>query len=328
MIFLNLNDEKLLNEFVQTRNLTRRTEHGYRDSLKKYTNFHSKSFCKLINEADYEEEIGVRWKNRMLKQRLIKFRAYLYSNFMSSSAKTHFQRILTLYKHFEIEIHDLPKISTKSTTSYIITFEDLPSKKIIKDSLEIANPVMRALILFILSSGCARREALNLTINDFIEATYEYHHSNGLKSALFKLNKLNDIVPIFKIKRQKTNKFYFTFCSPEATNEIISYLLKNRKIIGNDPLFKINLNYLNQNFAEINEKLNLPKVGKYRKLRTHMLRKLHASLLYNFGNDLSLNEIDSLQGRSKDSVHSAYFMENPNILKKKYIKSLDVLKIF
>ena len=70
---------------------------------------------------------------------------------MYNTAKIHFQKILTLYRHFEIEIHNLPKISNKSSKNYIITFEDLPTKEIIKNALEIANSVMRALILFIIS---------------------------------------------------------------------------------------------------------------------------------------------------------------------------------
>ena len=42
---------------------------------------------------------------------------------------------------------------------------------------------------------------------------------------------------------------------------------------------------------------------------------------------LSLDEIDALQGRRKDSTHSSYFMENPYILKRKYINSLDSINI-
>lgn len=64
-------------------------------------------------------------------------------------------------------------------------------------------------------------------------------------------------------------------------------------------MFKINLDYLNNNFVKINNELALGKVGKYNKFRSHMLRKFHASALYNAENGLSLEEIDSLQGRKK-----------------------------
>nr|WP_295604850.1 site-specific integrase [uncultured Methanobrevibacter sp.] len=322
------NDEILLNDFVKIRNLSSRTYHGYKDSLKKYTSFLNDSFINLLKEADQEEENGIRWKNRKLKQRLIHFRAFLYENFMITTAKVHFQRILTLYRHFEIEIHELPKISLKSCKqSKPITFEDLPTKEILRGAVEIANPVMRALILFMSTSGCARRETLNLTIQDFIDATYEYHGEKDIKRALLALKEMDDVVPTFRIRRQKTNKFYFTFCSPNASKEIVSYLLNNRKLNSADKLFKINLDYLNNNFVKINNELALGKVGKYNKFRSHMLRKFHASALYNAENGLSLEEIDSLQGRKKDNTHSAYFMENPNKLRKKYIESLDSINV-
>ena len=321
-------DEKLLDEFVNARNLSSRTKHGYKDALKKYTSFLEKSFDYLLKEADHEEEKLIRWKDRKIKQYLIKFRIYLQEEFMISTAKIHFQRIITLYKHFEIEIHKLPKFSMNSCKqSNLIMFEDLPTKEIIKNAVKISNPVMKALILFMSSSGCARRETLNLTIGDFIEASYEYHKRNDVKEALLVLKDLNFVVPTFRIKRQKTNKFYFTFCSPEASNEIVKYLLGNRKLNKEDKLFKINLDYLNKNFNNINNELGLGKVGTYNKFRSHMLRKFHASSLYNAEKGLSLEEIDALQGRKKDNTHSSYFMENPYILKKKYIKSLDAVII-
>lgn len=321
-------DEKLLDEFVKTRNLSPRTKHGYKDALNKYTAFLKHSFEYLLDEADQEEESRIRWKNRKLKKYLINFRRYLQEEFMISTAKVHFQRILTLYKHFGIEIHELPKTSNNSCKqSKPITFDDLPTKEIIRKAIAISNPVMRALILFMSSSGCARRETLNLTIGDFIDASYEYHKKENIKDALLVLNELNEVIPNFRIRRQKTNKYYFTFCSPEASNEIVSYLLNYRKLKTDDKLFKINLDYLNKNFGNINKELNLGKVGTYNRFRSHMLRKFHASSLYNAENGLSLDEIDALQGRRKDNTHSSYFMENPLILKKKYMNSLDSLLI-
>ena len=52
--------------------------------------------------------------------------------------------------------------------------------EIIKDAINITNPIMQAIILFISSSGCARQETLNITIQDFIDATREYHDSDDI----------------------------------------------------------------------------------------------------------------------------------------------------
>ncbi len=322
-------DKKILEDISKTRNLALKTKQSYKNALNIYTTFQNESFQYLLKEAEYEEELSIRWKKRKLKQRLINFRTYLHKNYLISTSKVYFQRILTLYRHYEIEIHDLPSISTKSARmSKPITFEDLPTKKIIKNAIEISNPLMKAIILFISSSGCARRETLNLTVGDFINATFDYHDTNNINDALSILSELDFIIPTFRIKRQKTNKFYFTFCSQESSKAIVDYLINERKNLKyNDKLFNLNLYYWNKYFNNINNELNLGKVGEYNRFRSHMLRKFHASSLYNDDNGLSLSEIDALQGRSKDNTHSAYFMENPIKLKKKYIKILDALLI-
>ena len=327
---MNKFDERILKILSKTRNLSSKTKQSYKNALKVYIKFQNKSFHDLLKEAENEEELGIRWKKRKLKVRLVNFRIFLQENYLASTSKLYFQRVLTLYKHYEIEIHDLPPISTKSSKfSKPVTFEDLPTKEIIKNAVKIANPIMKAIILFISSSGCSRRETLNLTVGDFINATYEYHKTDEIKKALLILKELEFIIPIFRLRRQKTNKFYFTFCSHEASKFIVDYLIKlNFNFTHEDTLFNLNLYYWNKYFKKINDKLNLGKVGEYNRFRSHMLRKFHASSLYNFNNGLSLSEIDALQGRGKNNTHSSYFMENPMKLREKYIYSLDALIIF
>ena len=327
---MNSHDKRLLENVFKSRNLAFKTKQSYKNAVMAYVGCQGKSFHDLLKEADQEEEMMIRWKNRKLKQRLIKFRIYLQENFLLSTSKVYFQRILTLYRHFEIEIHDLPLISTKSAKmSKPVTFDDLPTKEMIRNAVEIANPIMKAIILFISSSGCARMETLNLTVGDFIDATYEYHETKEIDKALTILKELDFVIPIFRIKRQKTNKFYFTFCSHEASIAIIDYLINlDYELTKDDKLFNLNLYYWNKYFNNINNQLELGKVGEYNKFRSHMLRKFHASSLYNSENGLSLFEIDALQGRGKNSTHSSYFMENPQNLRNKYINSLNSLLIY
>ena len=251
-------DEDILEDISNTRNLAFKTKQSYKNALNIYTMFQNESFHDLLKEAEYEEELGIRWKKRKLKQRLINFRIYLHKNYLMSTSKVYFQRILTLYRHHEIEIHNLPSIITKSAEmSKLITFEDLPTKEIIEGAIKISNPIMKAIILFISSSGCARRETLNLTVGDFIDATFEYHNTNNIDDALSILNNLDCIIPTFRIKRQKTNKFYFTFCSHESSKSIVVYLINERSDLKhNDKLFNLNLYYWNKYFNNINEELN------------------------------------------------------------------------
>lgn len=51
-----------------------------------------------------------------------------------------------------------------------------------------------------------------------------------------------------------------------------------------------------------------------------MLRKFHASALYNDG--MSLDKVNDLQGKTKNKTDAIYFMTNPDDLKYEYIKHL------
>lgn len=324
---MNMNDKELLDEFAETRNLKETTKYSYSLYLKEYTLFNKKSMQDLMSEAEYEEKKGIRWKNRKLKKRLIKFRNYLYKEHAYSTAKTRFSKLMAFYRHYDIEIHPLPPFSKKNIAEKPpVSFKDLPDKESIKKALKLSKPLMRAVILFMSSSGCAKMETLNLTIEDFINATRKYHNSNNIYEIINILKDHDDIIPEFYIRRQKTNKFYTTFCSPEATSEIVNYLLSvDYKLTPETKLFKIHDRHFLHNFSVLNEKLDLGKVGYHIKFRSHMLRKFHASQLFNDG--MSLEEVDSLQGRGKDSTHSSYFMENPEKLKEKYIEHLNAITI-
>ena len=185
---------------------------------------------------------------------------------------------------------------------------------------------MKAVILFMTSSGCARRETLNITIQDFINATYDYHHKQDIDDVIRILQDKEDIIPSWTLKRQKTNKYYTTFSSPESTTEIIHYLIsEERELTPSTPLFDVSATHFTNMFIKINNQLNLGKAGNYNRFRSHMLRKFHASQLYNDG--MSMDEIDELQGRGKDPTRTSYFLEDPNKLREKYIQHLNAVTI-
>ena len=236
---MNMKDKELIEEFQQIRRLTKSSMNTYTSAFKIYKEYNEKTLCELLKEAEQEEDKSIRWKHRKLKKRLIEFRGYLYDNYLRNSARTLFSKIITLYRTYEIEIHELPRISEKNiNTPSPITYRELPNIEIIRDAVEIANPLMKAMIVFMSSSGTARRETLNLTIHDFIEATKDYHNTDNIADVLNFLHKRNDIIPTFYIRRQKTDKYYYAFCSPEATSEIVNYLLTRKKLKNESPLFK------------------------------------------------------------------------------------------
>ena len=314
-------DYAIVNTICLERNIQPKTKETYLQTIDHYTELFNQSFT-LLTQSYYKEEEMIVWKKRTLKQHLITYRNYLYNTFLPNTAKIYFGKMLTILRHMELELGQLPKLNNKNNNELPpITHEDLPTKKEIENAYAIACPVMKAVILFISSSGCARRECLNLTVEDYLEANDIKITVKPVKSLLLKVD--NSYIPCFKIKRQKTNKFYFTYCSPQANQEILEYLINRENLTLDSQLFDLNLYYWNKYFDEINNQLEMGTARKFNRFRSHMLRKYHASTLYN--NGMSITDIDDLQGRSKDSTHQSYFMEDPKLLKKKYVEHMDCL---
>ena len=302
--------------FCTNRNIKDSTIKSYRSAILKYESFHERPMDDLIDEAIIDEESAVPLKNRRIKKRLLDFRAFLLDSDLSiGTVRTYLSRIKTFYRHFEVELPYLNDISLDE--EYLSSYGDLPSKKDIWRACEISSIAFRAVILFISSSGCAKAETLSLTVGDFIKATEDYHDGGSFDDILHSLENRRDVVPTFYLKRIKTNKFYHTFCSPEASHCIVEYLLSRENLTLEDKLFDFTDSSLIYHFKKVNDKLNMGFVGRYRFFRSHALRKYHAS---NIG--LSADYIDALQGRAKTKVHEAYIKTNPKKLKEIYISAM------
>ena len=299
-------------QFCNDRNIKKSTVDGYSVALNQYVDFQGMSINNLLKEAFNDEEKRIPLKDRKLKKRLLDFRNHLLNSSLSSnSAKTYFSKVKTFYMHFEIEIPYLPTIQFDN--DYETNYYDLPTRKHIRDALKSVSVDLKAVILFMSSSGTAKAETLSLTVRDFIEASNEYHNGGSIKKVLDVLDGRDDVVPTFYLKRIKTDKYYYTFCSPEASQMIVKYLKTRPNLKNNDFLFDFTDATLINRFRQINDSNGWGCKGKYRFFRTHTLRKFHAS---NIG--LSAEYIDALQGRSKNPIHETYIKTNPNKLKKIY----------
>ncbi len=276
----------------------------------------------LMDEAIDEEEKGIPVKKRKIKRRLLDFRDFLLNSGLAiSTVRTYLSRIKTFYRHFEIELPYLNDI--RGDGEYLSSYDDLPTKEDIREAFGISSPVLRAVILFISSSGCAKAETLSLTVGDFIKATEDYHNGGSIDDVLECLENRRDVVPTFYLKRIKTNKFYHTFCSPEASHHIVKYLLTRENLSLEDRVFDFTDASLIYNFKKVNDRLDMGFVGRYRFFRAHSLRKYHAS---NIG--LSKDHIDELQGRAKTKVHEAYIKTNPKKLKEIYMSAMHNVMVF
>ena len=320
-------DQTILDDFQKRRNLKTSSMRQYKAALNRYKEYNKLSLSELLNEAEIEEDDRIPQRRRTLTTRLLGFRNYITEHYKKNSVKSMMTKIITLYVTFGLEVPKLPRQSEKNMNDCPpISFKDLPDKDIIKASLQVSTPLMTAIILFMSSSGSARKEMLSLSIQDFIDSTRLYHNSNDIYEVLDILKERDDVVPTFKVHRQKTDKWYYTFCSPEATTAIVNYLLSIKKpLTNNDRLFQYHEVTVCYKFQEINDELGLGRKGTFNRFRSHMLRKFHASNLKNHG--MSKEDINEMQGKGQNLVDEAYFFDDPNVLRQKYIEHMEAVTI-
>lgn len=325
--------EKMMHKMIKDRNIRPSTGQGYLTTVKLYALFNKKQIYELIEEALEEQDAHIPLRESKLKKRLLAYREYLSDDFggRATTIKTYFSKILTVYRHFECEIPVLPLM--QYNYEYVSTYEDLPTLAHLREALDITTVRLRAVICFQASSGSAKAETLSLSVRQFFQGVQEYHDitfsedydtlTKILHTLGEKLKNYDLIVPRFYLERIKTKKYYYTFCSPEATYWIIRDL-KSRLYHDEDiskfldeKLFDFSSSALSVHYQDINDYFDWGFKGPYRFFRSHVLRKWNASNI-----QMTTEDIDNIQGRSKDVVHEAYIKVRPERLKKTYMEHM------
>ena len=130
-----MENQDYIDEYASTRGLKETTREKTGRILNHYSTYQKMSLHDLLQEADMEEEADIRWKRRVLKQRLINYMNYLKDHMLLSSSKTYFNAIITFYRHHEIEIGTLPKFNPKNARlPEPITSKDMLTKEIIREA--------------------------------------------------------------------------------------------------------------------------------------------------------------------------------------------------
>ena len=95
---------------------------------------------------------------------------------------------------------------------------------------------------------------MNLTIQDYVNALRDYTDKTDIYEVISEIKERDDVIPTFNVLRQKTNKYYTTYCSPEAVNAINAYILTRTDSVKNDsPLFDVSPTHLGRSFQKIND---------------------------------------------------------------------------
>lgn len=112
-------------KYCQERGIKKETIKGYKTTIKHYTNYYKMTLEELIDEAINEEnDVSLKKRERSIKQRLIQFRIHLTNetDLKTSTIQNHMKNISALYKHFDVELPQLPplKETDVNQTSYLI----------------------------------------------------------------------------------------------------------------------------------------------------------------------------------------------------------------
>lgn len=328
LIIMNMEDP-IFKNFCRQRKLSQGSIKIYNNALNKYCEYTQMTLQELLDEADKDERDGKQWKERHLKDKLINFKIWLIEQeYVDSTVQDYVKKVKAFYRHHYIEIHSISE-KAKGKKYNPITFTQLPNTKILKQAIDISpNPLIKAFILFLSSSGLSKVDALKLSIKDWLIATSQYtNNETDIYKAINILREREDVIPTFSMRRTKTKKFFTTFCSPEAVTAICNYLdSRTDKLTPESRLFKKGNTWFDEQFHELNNKLGLGVTDNgYIILRCHNLRKFHSTSLKNDG--LSIDFVNALQGKSKTSVDEVYFLDDPETLKQEYIKHLDCLTV-
>lgn len=331
---LNVEDMPEFWEFCEIRELAENTINHYSISLNKYIAFTGKTLKELLEEAEEEEDAGIRMRRRKIKNYLTQFKMALKKEEYS---ERYIDGIMIDVKAFYNE-NDimLPRSKRKSRSDRKPrNFDDLPTMEEIERFMEYANTTYRAIATVMLSSAMSRAEILSLTFDHFYKAIPLNRNPNTMEDLLDKLDEHKNTVLFWKIERVKTKHSYFTFTSPEATINIIKYLegLHNHFPDYNpqpeDVLFRhnnvpITKGSVSQMFSRINKRAGLRKVDEKILVRPHSLRKFFATTLEK--NRMPHLSTRFLMGHTIDDTTASYFYADPDTLRYEYTEVLDYIQ--
>jgi integrase len=336
-----IKNDRCFKDFIRSRSRRTNTISQYITRIRVYANFTGKNPTELIEEAESEEDQGIRLRNRKINDYFYEFREKLEEEGKTSGTiNGYFDTVKAFYRNYDIQLPKL-KISLKSSDNW--SLEEIPTLNHIQKAIDVCNRRDKAIVLLMLSSGMGSGEIRHLKYQDFVNSVEEYVNlfdkdKLDIARLAFELTQMDNAIGVWKIHRFKTGMPYITFNSPESTQAIVDYLLeretKNKGVKNlDDPLFvsSYNTQITGQGmvfiFRRINERAGFgrSKERNRRFFTSHTLRKLFTTTLYNKGVDKLA--VDWMLGHKINPVTEAYFKSDPNSLRSKYMTALEYLTL-
>ncbi len=334
-----IDEDPLLLKYFRKRHLVENTKGAYRYHFHKYYIATGLTPSEAIEEADEDEENGIRIKRRRISERLDTFEEFLEDEEYSENHLTHAIAIVKgFYRFHGIELPINQRRPPGKTPDQELT--DLPDSDDIIRALGFANVKYSAMIVLLASTGMRIGDLKALTLGNFVDSISEYIQIEvsdlaDIDNVIKKLPKV--IGPLtWTIWNQKNKKIYTTFSTPESLKYILEFLHhkppkdpeSDTILFGNQRGNIITQPSIHGYFARINELCKFPDTNqKYIYFRPHNLRKW-------FGNQLKKTELGYIETRIlmghkvQDDTGRRYLKPDYPDLKKKYYRNMDNVTLF
>ena len=321
--------------------LSSNTQKGYQTAINKYEQFHGMTIDQLISEALDEQTKGVAPHLLSVIDRIEDFQEDLIQkNHCHGSIMGYVGKIKKIYKKNRVVLPYLETPDPKRTKKReYIEYKDILTKEEIKQALGYMRPPAKARAYCMIQGGLSNEECEHLTTRSFIDELYKYHQcSNDIDALEWLSNENNPVLWVTKLIRQKTKKPYYAIIGAEAVNHIASAKLYEMGLPHNhgtipEKLLDIKKDSFMKVCRNINRKLGWGLLAEESKLRSHNLRRFHATringsvLNYEEHSKLSYQEIDEMQGRGKTTTQDTYIKSNPLEQKLLYAKVMNNLSL-
>ena len=326
----NVEEDEIFISLCSEKNLSNNSKKKYRNCLKNYTNYHQLTLEELVNEAERDEENSVRLARRKIRTRLLNFRTHLINDleYKASTIKTNMICAKALYRFYGVELPEIPNAVLTESPNDSIGFEDLPTINDIKTAIESTKKAKhKALFIFAACNGAARMELVNFTFKQFLEGVKPFCNNPETPSDI--INDLDgkcdqlEVIPVFKMKRQKTNYTYYAPITPEATQFCINYLkAEGMGLTDDDHFFQLSPDGVSTAFKLINEKFQWGKRGLYGFFSSHRIRKFNDSVIED------ADFANFIQGRKPSPIKETYFKRDINRVREEYKKHMYKFTIY
>lgn len=335
----NVREDETFRNFIEEKELRESTEILYARRLTDFCNFIDKNPTELMEEA--LEEHSQELRNEKVSNYVEDYLDELKDKGKSiNTIKNRFDTLKSFFNDFNIDKSVIKNIKDFSNEN--LTFDEIPTREHVRKAVNVSGLRDKAIILLHFTSGMGAIELRYLTYRDFIDSVDEYLDLNdeeklNIPKVVSELDKREDIIGTWQIKKIKNEIPYTAFNSPESTQAILDYLMDrergNKSIKTFDaPLFVNTWNKPLEKsvhgaiFKRINDKAGFGHLdGKRRFLTSGTLRNTFEKTLYKAG--LDKLAIDCMLGYKINNMNEFDNINDHKALKNQYINALDTLKL-